>query len=555
MTQGRDLHRRRTLLLVFLRLNPYPSYRLLKHIPHALFQVIFEPYYEQLHFYAILLPHAFLILAPADSTLLHLSESQWDLNRAEAYWRIWQPCNVAEQIPSRDDLLQIFCKRWLIENNKSFDKDLSINQVIAQTKELKAFFSSRHETYVDLLESLVNINSHTYNLEGVAAAQNLLVQAFEKSPFLKKSPLTIKKHALPSEPILHRNLGQLVTIHKKDTQKIAKTIQVQLLGHIDTVFPKESSFQKAAQHPDKRKWLQGPGVADMKGGLVVLFAALEAFEVFFPNNSLYWQVVVTPDEEIGSLGSKQLFPLLMEENSICLIFEPAFPDGSLVSNRPGSLNITVHIKGIAAHAGRDFDKGVSALLPLAPLLEAIPHIAKESSNRFGEKVVINPGKLVAGEASNIVPDKATLYINIRSKSADGLAFAKNSIEKNLLEHCCPPIDIQLIEESYRPPKLVLPSDAISGKSPVQKMETKLLKKIQQLAASFGLIIAFQESYGVTDGNDISALGIPTIDSLGVVGAFLHTHQEYADLESLTERALLTTLLLQEISQNTYEYTV
>ena len=138
--------------------------------------------------------------------------------------------------------------------------------------------------------------------------------------------------------------------------------KILLGGHMDTVYPPYQA--EAAVRKDQR--LHGPGVADMKGGLVVMLTALEALEKHPDSAKIGWEVLITPDEEIGSPASKELWQTIGSRVQCALLFEPAFPDGGIVCERRGSANWTLHVTGVGAHVGREFhgkkcDTGIKPL--------------------------------------------------------------------------------------------------------------------------------------------------------------------------------------------------
>jgi len=273
---------------------------------------------------------------------------------------------------------------------------------------------------------------------------------------------------------------------------------VLLGGHFDTVYG-ERMFRVVREG----KRLYGDGVADMKGGLLVLGEALKRFEASAWAHELGWEVRLNHDEEIGSPRSRKK---LVEDLApfVCgLWFEPALPDGALVSERKGSVNLKLTVKGKKAHIGRNPEEGQNAIHQLLHVLQAVLSIEG-----------VHVGKIEGGEALNVIPDQATAYLNIRSSSAQ-------TIEEVLKK--LPGCEIL----SARPPK------------PLDPFTRRLLE---------WTTLPYRPSGGVTDGNLLAAAGLPTLDTLGVVGGHLHSDEEYMELTSLEARTDLTFRLLQSLAK-------
>lgn len=293
------------------------------------------------------------------------------------------------------------------------------------------------------------------------------------------------------------DLGKALYIQKRKEAPI----QIFLSGHMDTVFPVDSLFQKVTKI-SANKW-RGPGITDMKGGLLVILEALKILEQSPYKKYVGWKVFIDPDEEIGSPGSQDHILQLAQGSLAALVFEPAFADGSLVSSRKGSINLTLISKGKKAHAGRDFEKGENAILKLARLMTAL-----EKSRG----VNVNFGAISGGEAFNIVPDLAQLKVNIRGDKQIDLTKFLEDLDSYIADK-----QITKILHSHRGPK------------PFDKATKNLLTQIHPE-------IKVKSSGGVSDGNLLASLEIPVLDTLGVVGGLIHTHEEYIELDSLYDRS-------------------
>ncbi len=378
---------------------------------------------------------------------------------------------------------------------------------------------NQQKTMENTLVKWADINSGSSNPEGLQDMFNQLIEAY--------SSLGGKRTKLALPPVPHLlSSGEIILKHSTNAllirQRCKAPLRFLLGGHMDTVFDSDSPFQRCKRVGEK---LEGPGVADMKGGLVVLLYALLALEKSPYADMIGWDVLITPDEETGSVASAPLWRQYAWQNNFGFIFEPCFTDGSVVKERKGSNTYFAIAKGKKAHAGRDFLEGRSAIAALAQWI-ARAHAMNSAS------IFVNTGYIHGGEAANIVPEKACCMLNVRASHPSELLFVERALEENaktVREEFG--VGIELYLKSRRPPKLF--DDAAKG----------LFDKLLSCADALGMQIELKSTGGVCDGNNLAAEGLPTIDTLGVQGGGLHTHQEWMSLPSLSERACLTASLL------------
>jgi len=333
---------------------------------------------------------------------------------------------------------------------------------------------------------------------------------------------------LPAQEIIDGNgriackkLGRAIRI----TKRTSAPCQVLLAIHYDTVFAADHHFQTATMLDSNT--LRGPGVADAKGGLVVLLHALLALERSDLATKLGWEILLTPDEEIGSPGSSELFTQAAERNDVGLVFEPALPDGSLVGARKGSGNFTAIVTGRAAHAGRNPEMGRNAILALADFIVRV-----HAMPALFPGVTVNVGHIEGGGPVNIVPDLAIARFNIRADSLDQQHLAETRLQHILTEiNSQEGITLKLHGCFTAPPKLLDPATV------------QLFEQFRECGRELKLALDWHPAGGVCDGNRLAAAGLPTIDTLGPRGGNLHSDTEYLLLDSLTERAKLTALFL------------
>lgn len=350
------------------------------------------------------------------------------------------------------------------------------------------------EEMVALAEAWANINSHSKNSEGISKLLDKVEPAFAK---LK--PDELKRISFAN--------GEGLYLKKRAS---SAPLRIFFSGHLDTVFPVDHPFQKVTYLNDRL--LQGPGIADMKGGLVILLKALEAFEKTDAACEIGWEILLNPDEEIGSPSSTSLIKQCGKKADLALVFEPTFADGSLVSSRKGSANFRAQAKGKTAHAGRDPEKGKNAIYTLCKFIAEI-----EKYNTPQKGISLNVGVIQGGEALNIIPDFAECLINLRTPAFKSMT----EIENRILE-AAEKYGVKVQKTTFRSPK------ELDARTQI------LMNGIEKCAKKCGRKIKWKSSGGVTDGNTLAALGVPTLDSMGARGGNLHTSQEFIYLESLIQ---------------------
>ena len=391
-----------------------------------------------------------------------------------------------------------------------------------------AWIETQQTLMVEQLLSWSRINSGSLNLKGLHEMGNQVKSLFDtlhpdQVETLKLAPTTeIDDHGKPTDFAL----GNALRFTKRPEAKL----QIFLCGHMDTVYGADHPFQDPIYIDENT--VNGPGVTDMKGGLLVMFYALQCLEQSPWAKNIGWQVLITPDEEIGSPSSIPFITEAAQQHHVGLIFEPtATPEGALVGTRKGSANFTIVARGRKSHAGRAFHEGRNAIYLLAEYLTQL-----NALNGQREGLTISVGRVLGGDAINVVPDLAVAWLDIRIQSSADQAWLENKFEKiNKTLNAQEGLKVELHGLFRRPPKKML--------GPTQK----LFELVADCGKSLGLNIEWHPGGGVCDGNNLAAAGLPTIDTLGVRGGYIHSEREYILLDSLTERAELTALLLMRIA--------
>ena len=314
--------------------------------------------------------------------------------------------------------------------------------------------------------------------------------------------------------------------------KVRPNAPLQLLvnGHYDTVFDATHPFQHCTQVD--ATILRGPGVADMKGGLVVMLAALQAFEGTAGAGSLGYEIILCPDEETGTYGTAPVLAAAARQHRFGLVFEPARPDGSLVRTRKGTGQVVATCRGRAAHAAKAED-GRNAIAALSEFLVGAHRLPTELPG-----ILLNIGAVRGGgSAINIVPEFAEAQIDLRVTQPGDAALLLAR-----LEQLAAPINaregfnLQLGSAFNRPPKGTGPAEAAA------------FAALRVAGADLGLApFDWVDTGGGSDGNLLFAAGLPNLDGLGPLGDHLHSDRECIDLPSLVSRAQLAALFLHRLA--------
>lgn len=403
--------------------------------------------------------------------------------------------------------------------------------MVTSYKELINTVKSNQNTMVEQLHQFCNINSGTTNLEGLTLMGNALQTAYQPIA----DGIQIKK----LQPLSIINMSGNATIqHCGDALFISKRPHLKrrilLSGHMDTVYAVNNPFQQLTYINEN--YVNGPGVADMKGGLIVMLHALSAFEQSAMASEMGWDVLINSDEEIGSPASSILFDELAPNYQAALVYEPAMTaTGTLAKNRKGSGKLTIIATGKAAHAGRAFDEGRNAICYLA---EAVTAIHALNGQRDG--VTINVGKIAGGEALNVVPDKAVAQLDIRISLTEDQFWFREALDKIILKLKRTDYTLTVHGGFGRPVKRVCAATE------------RLFHRIQNIGKELGLSIDWKDSGGCCDGNNLAHHGLAVLDTLGVRGGNIHSAEEYILLDSLSERAALSALLLIDLAQGGLE---
>lgn len=346
-----------------------------------------------------------------------------------------------------------------------------------------------------LLETLVNIDSGTGHVGGARAIVDII------APLLRELQLTVKTYDTPVGP-------QLVAYGHREPQ-------VLLVGHIDTVFPEGTAAQRPFRIEGTRAY--GPGVTDMKSGIVNLLYVVKALSQHEDLHQ-HVRIVINCDEETSSLYSRTY---ITEEAKRCVaafVFEPSSNMATLTTERKGVGIVRIDVTGIASHAGSSFADGLSAIEELARIVVALHQLNKTDAGHS-----VNVGLISGGTARNVVAERASATVDLRyttKEEGENLLKAVNKI----CQPSKPGYTVNVESRLTRPP--LVRTEAI----------VRLFEHVKEAGVPFGLHFEQSSSGGVSDANLIAAAGVPVIDSFGPIGARVHSDEEYLELDSIVPKA-------------------
>ncbi len=311
-----------------------------------------------------------------------------------------------------------------------------------------------------------------------------------------------------------------------------------LIGHMDTVFPEGTVAERPFRMEDGIA--RGPGVTDMKSGLLAGLYAVRTLRVsrggeesgvpLLPFRELVF--VANPDEEIGSPSSTPIIREVASGADACLVLECARANGDIVSSRKGNLHLRVTVRGRAAHAGVEPEKGRSATLAGAHLT-----VALHALNDRWPGVTVNVGVLEGGTRPNVVAERAVLEVDVRAVTRESLEAVESAIGDLAAAPAVPDVAIELEE--------------VARHWPMEKLERsgRLVELAVDLAGRLGFELRDTATGGASDANTTADMGIPSLDGLGPIGGMDHSPEEYLEVASIVPRTTLLTALLLAIARD------
>ena len=339
-----------------------------------------------------------------------------------------------------------------------------------------------------------------------------------------------------------RALGARVTSHPND-QGLGETIVAELagvdphgpvllcIGHMDTVFDEGTALERPFEI--QAGIATGPGVTDMKSGLLAGLYAIDALRTVLGGLPLARLVfVANPDEEIGSPVSSPHIRRLAADADACFVLECARANGDIVSSRKGTLDLVITVNGRASHAGVEPEKGRSAILEAARIVTEL-----HALNGRWPGVTVNVGVIGGGTRPNVVAERCVMEVDVRAVTRDSLVEAEAAIRAITAPRVVPDVTTE-IEETGR-------------HWPMEKLERsgRLVSHAIALAAALGFPLRDAETGGASDANTTAGMGVPTIDGLGPIGGLDHSPGEYLEVASIVPRTVLLAGLIASIGRD------
>lgn len=364
------------------------------------------------------------------------------------------------------------------------------------------------ELFKKELEELVNIDSGTENLEGVAAVGKKLTEKLEEIGFRVET----------------FDEGTRIQAVNFDMSR-ENPCDVMLVGHMDTVFEDGTAAKRPYREDGVNAY--GPGVLDMKAGLMTAIHLVRQLAVDRPELKIC--CAFNGDEETGSYRSEAWFEELAEMSKNCLVLEPGRLGGKFVKARKGCMDLIVEFFGVASHAGVEPEKGANAILEAARWITELSAL-----QNLEEGTSVNAGVISGGKASNVIPDYAKVHFDVRftqKSEYEKLCAAVRELEAN--------VSVKGVTAKADIFGVVMPMNP----SPQTQ---KMIEHVDDVAAKHGMTIGWVETGGLSDANFIAGMGVPTICGCGPCGDNMHRDDEYLILSTIEERLILLHSLLLEI---------
>jgi glutamate carboxypeptidase len=379
------------------------------------------------------------------------------------------------------------------------------------TESLRRRAEDAYDAYLEDLRSLVDIDCGTYLPHGVNLVADHMERRFREAGWSVDRLAHLPSQGQPQlgDVLVATLTGKAGTDGKDDRR-------VLLVGHMDTVFPDGTAVDRPFRVEGSTAY--GPGVSDMKGGLLAGYYAVRCLqeEGFADFGSITY--VCNPDEEIGSPFSGPIILERAQDVDACYVLEGARENGDIVSARKGVADLRVVVHGRAAHAGVEPERGRSATLQAAHAV-----IAMHELNGRWPGVTVNVGVIQGGTRPNVVTERCELQVDVRAPTAASFTEALDAVTEAASQRVVPDTETEVIRNA--------------GFPPMEKTEptVRLVEVAKALAAEIGFDLRDAATGGASDANPVAGLGVPTLDGLGPIGGADHAPGEWLDLDSVVPR--------------------
>ncbi len=375
-----------------------------------------------------------------------------------------------------------------------------------------SFLDSQRQSFLDDLEEFVTLDCGTHNKAGVDKAGAIMRRHLEDRGFAVE--------VLPLEEYGDCLVGRLTG------QGAAR---IMLMGHLDTVYPDGTAAARPMQVEGDR--ILGPGVSDMKAGLLTGLYAVSALQSTGFDNFAEIVFFCNSEEEVGSPASQDLYTDVAREADAALVLEAARANGDIVSARKGGGGYRLKVTGRSAHAGVEPEKGANAIVELAHHVQAITEL-----NGIRPGVTLSVGVIQGGTRSNVVPDQAEAEIDVRVARVGDIATLDEAVREAVSTTHVAGTTTEISGGVRTPPMEKTPAVAF------------LAGLAHDLASELGFSMKDVFTGGMSDANKIAEHGTPVLDGLGPIGGLDHSPDEYLELSSIVPRTALVAGLIQAIAR-------
>ena len=379
----------------------------------------------------------------------------------------------------------------------------------SNVKDVSDFLAASHATFLSDLAALVNIDCGTHNKAWVDRVGEWIGARCAAWDW------EVERFTLPE----HGDCW-LARLHGDGTGHIL------LMGHLDTVYLDGTAAARPMRFEGAK--VIGPGVCDMKGGLLVGMYAVRALQEVNFRDFAEIAFFFNSDEEIGSPGSRPIYEPIARGMDAALVLESARANGDIVSARKGSGEFTLRVTGKAAHAGVELEKGANAIVELAHQI-----IALYGLNGLAPGVTVNPGVIGGGTKTNVIPEEAWVGVDVRAVDTAGAEAITHAIH------------------SLSPKKITGTRVVIIGNFSYPPMaRTPAVQFLAELARDSARALGFEindvGTGGASDANVLASLGLPVLDGLGPIGGRDHSPNEYIEADSFAPRAAMVAGLIRRM---------
>lgn len=372
------------------------------------------------------------------------------------------------------------------------------------------FLNASHAAFLSDLAELVNVDCGTHNKAGVDRVGEWI-----------SARCAAWEWEMERFPLTEHGDCWLARVHGHGEGRIL------LMGHLDTVYPDGTAAARPMRFEGPK--IIGPGVCDMKGGLLVGIYALRALQLAKFHDFAEIAFFFNSDEEIGSPSSRPIYEPIVREMDAALVLESARANGDIVSARKGSGEFTLRVTGKSAHAGVEPEKGANAVVELAHQI-----IALHDLNGLAPGVTVNPGVIGGGTVSNVVPAEAWVVVDVRAIDPAGAEAITHALTRISAQTTLPGTHAVISGTISYPPM---------ARTPAVRLLAELAR---ESARELGFEINDVATGGASDANVLASLGLPVLDGLGPIGGLDHSPNEYIEAESFSPRAGMVAGLIQRI---------